>query len=82
MSVDDLSIGLRATIGVEQLGSVTDGLQAEHLRAPVASQRLDTIKFASCVPDEALEVMVAARDADVEGVVTALGEPMNSGVEA
>lgn len=78
MAVDDLGIGLRTTIGAEELKSITSEIDARTLRAPVASQRLDTLKFASCVPDPALEQMLADRDADVAAVERVLEEPVNS----
>jgi hypothetical protein len=54
------------------------GIDAGSAAAPIDRRRLDAVKFASCLPDAAIERMLAARDRDVEAVTTVLGEPVTS----
>ena len=76
MAVDDLSIGLRGTATLDSLTAITDAVDPAVLRTPVESRRLDAIKFASCVPDIALERMLSARNADEPAVTQILREPV------
>ena len=76
MAVDDLSIGLRGTATLDSLTAITHAVDPTVLRTPVESRRLDAIKFASCVPDAALERMLSARDADEPAVAEILREPV------
>ena len=66
MAVDDLGIGLRTTVPLEDLSAVVADVDAR-AAAPVDERRLDTVKFGSCVPDEALAGMLAERDLDHTG---------------
>lgn len=78
MAVDDLSIGLRAPVPREELADIASATDPATAHAPVDRRRLDTVKFASCVPDEAVEAMLAARDADRPGVGAVIDEPITS----
>ena len=76
MAVDDLGIGLRAAVPLEELVGITAATDPATTHAPVDPRRLATIKFASCVPDEALGLMLAARDTDEAGVRAVVAEPI------
>jgi len=76
MSVDDLGIGIRGLVPLERLQEICAAIDPYALRAPVPADRLDAIKFASCVPDALLEAMVSLRDADEAAVATVLAEPV------
>jgi hypothetical protein len=76
MAVDDLSIGLRSAAPVEAITAITDATDPATLRTPVEPRRLDAIKFASCVPDAALQRMISERDADEPAVTQVLREPI------
>ena len=76
MAVDDLSIGLRGTATLDAIRAITDATDPAALRMPVEPRRLDAIKFASCVPDAALQRMISERDADEPAVARVLGEPI------
>ncbi len=76
MAVDDLSIGLRGTATLDAITAVTDAADPATLRPPVESRRLDAIKFASCVPDAALQRMISERDVDEPAVARVLREPI------
>jgi ATP-dependent Lhr-like helicase len=78
MAIDDLGVGLRGPVAHAELRDRTARIDLAAVRAPIDQRRLDTIKFASCVPDGALEQMLAARDADEAGVRAVLGEPITS----
>jgi hypothetical protein len=79
MAVDDLSIGLRAMVSLDELAGIAAATDAATARAKVDQQRLNTVKFASCVPDGALQQMLAARDADEAGVAAVIAEPITLG---
>lgn len=74
MAVDDLSIGIRAIVPIEELAAIATAIDPATARAPVDQRRLDTVKFASCVPNRFLEHMLAARDADKAGVGAVIAE--------
>jgi ATP-dependent Lhr-like helicase len=76
IAVDDLAIGLRSVIPLEEIVDVAGATDAAITHPPVDPRRLDTIKFASCVPDEDLAQMLAARDADEAGVGAVIAEPI------
>jgi ATP-dependent Lhr-like helicase len=76
MAVDDLGIGLRGTATLDAITAITAATDPVALRTPVEPRRLDAIKFASCVPDAALQRMISERDADEPAVVRVLGEPI------
>lgn len=76
MAVDDLGIGLRSSIPLDELVAVAEAIAPAELHAPVDKRRLDTVKFGSCVPDTRLEQMLAARDADLDGRAQVLSEPV------
>jgi len=68
---DDLSIGLMAMPPVEAMqAAVADAVLAWN----VPPARRDAIKFSEAVPEESLDVMVRARDADEAGVRCTLSE--------
>ena len=74
MAVDDLSIGLRGTATLDAIKAITDATDPARLRTPVEPRRLVAIKFASCVPDPALQRMLSERDADGLAVARVLRE--------
>ena len=76
MAVDDLSIGLRSAAPVDAIKAIADAADPATLRTPVEPRRLDAIKFASCVPDAALQRMISERDADEPAVARVLREPI------
>jgi hypothetical protein len=76
MAVDDLSIGLRTTVPLDELAALATATDPATARAPVDQRRLDSVKFASCVPSSALVRMLAARDADEAGVAAVTSEPI------
>ena len=76
MAVDDLSIGLRGAATLDAIAAVAKATNPATLRTPVDKRRLDAIKFASCVPDSALQHMISERDADESAVTRVPGEPV------
>lgn len=76
MAVDDLSIGVRALVSLDELTGIAATADPATVRAPIDQRRLDTVKFASCVPDAALEEMLSARDGDEHGLTAVIGEPI------
>jgi ATP-dependent helicase Lhr and Lhr-like helicase len=76
MAVDDLSIGLRTTVPLDELATLATATDPATAHAPVDQRRLDSVKFASCVPNSALVRMLAARDADEAGVAAVTSEPI------
>jgi ATP-dependent Lhr-like helicase len=78
MSIDDLGIGMRASPPLARLMAAKSAIDAGSAGAPIDRRRLDAVKFASCLPDEAIERMLAARDRDADAVTTVLGEPVTS----
>ena len=74
--VDDLSIGLRGAATLDAITAIADATDPATLRTPVEPRRLDAIKFASCVPDAALQRMISERDADESAVARVLREPI------
>jgi ATP-dependent Lhr-like helicase len=75
-AVDDLSIGLRGATTLDAITAVAKATDPATLRTPVDPRRLAAIKFASCVPDSALQHMISERDADEPAVTRVLGEPV------
>lgn len=74
MGVDDLGIGLRSSPPLEAITAASAELDPPASRPPVDKRRLDTVKFGSCVPDDVLEEMLSAREADVAGVAAVVAE--------
>lgn len=68
---DDLSIGLMAMPPVETIEAAIGDATAEW---DVPPARRDAIKFSEAVPEESLDVMVRARDADKDGVASVMSE--------
>lgn len=73
MAIDDLGISLRTTVPLEDLSAVVAEVDPR-VAAPVDRRRLDTVKFGSCVPDDALAAMLAGRDADPAGTAQLIDE--------
>lgn len=74
MAVDDLGIGLRTMVPLDKIAEIAGATDPASTHAPVDPRRLDTIKFASCVPDDELEQMLAARDADEAAVAAVIAQ--------
>jgi ATP-dependent Lhr-like helicase len=74
IGIDDLGIGLRSSPPLDAIVAAVAGLDPETATARVDRRRLETVKFASCVPDDALERMLGARDRDVAGVAAVCHE--------
>jgi ATP-dependent Lhr-like helicase len=73
MAIDDLGISLKTTVPLEDLSAVVAEVDPR-VAAPVDRRRLDTVKFGSCVPDDALAAMLAGRDADPAGTAQLIDE--------
>ena len=71
--VDDLGVTILGMPPAEQL---TGSAESPITVSEVDRKRLDAVKFHEAVPDDALEEMVRARDADPIAIATALSEPM------
>ncbi|MGI8757293.1 MAG: hypothetical protein ACR2MB_15840, partial [Acidimicrobiales bacterium] len=68
---DDLSINLLGMPPVEAVQAAVAGPGVEWQVPPT---RRDAVKFSEAVPEESLDVMVRARDADADGVARVLAE--------
>jgi ATP-dependent Lhr-like helicase len=77
-SSDDLSVGLSDRTSVSRLREVAGSIEPEALRSEIDRRRLDAVKFATCLPDDELIKMLAARDLDPIGVARVIAEPVAS----
>lgn len=75
MSVDDLGIGLRFSPALAALRQALGGIDAG-VSAPVDPRRIDGVKFAACLPEDAVIEMLEARDRDPRAVSVAVSEPV------
>lgn len=75
ISVDDLGIGLRSSLALAALHQALVGIDAG-VSAPVDRRRIDGVKFAACLPEDAVIEMLEARDRDPRAVSVAISEPV------
>jgi ATP-dependent helicase Lhr and Lhr-like helicase len=76
LSHDDLSIGLRGVVSAAAVRAAIGALDPATAVAPIDPGRFDGVKFASCLPHRALEVMLRARDEDMPGLAVVMSEPV------
>ena len=76
MSVDDLSIGIHSR---PTASAIKDGSSGATSFTPAIDPRRRTaVKFGSCVADEDIDQMLAARDRDADGTEAILVEPLDT----
>lgn len=78
MSVDDLGVGIRASLPVADLEEAASRVDAAAAAAPIDPRRLAVVKFGSCLPDNDVELMLVARGRDAKGLAAVLDEPVMS----
>ena len=79
MSVDDLGIGLRTRAAASDVKEAASG--ATTSTTPADPRRRTAVKFGSCLADDEVDRMLAARDQDAAGVDAVLAEALDTAGE-
>ena len=79
MSVDDLGIGLRARTAGSDVKEAASGATTATTRFD--PRRRTAVKFGSCLADDEVDRMLAARDQDAAGVDAVLAEALDTASE-
>ena len=79
MSVDDLGIGLRTRTAASNVKEAASGATTASIATD--PRRRTAVKFGSCLTDEEVDRMLAARDQDAAGVDAVLAEALDTASE-